>query len=135
MDHTHYASTEKWFLDASAAGFRPNTGMMNGIDKTMQRLNMSFPEAFAFLEKYKKIILADRTYIFNLNYEGLFDLTKKQLELLLKYQPLPCRKTHEWAGRVTGKPSGEFFMQTVFWLTEIEGLDHQDATAIASASL
>ncbi len=84
MNYRKYASAGEWYKDARNDGYMPNTSMMHGITQTMQKLEMSFAEAFEFLQETKKILLVDKLYYFNLNYEKLFDLSKTERSLLVQ---------------------------------------------------
>ena len=69
MDYKNYTQAGEWYKDALKAGYSVNTAMMHAITGTMEKLNMSFPEAFAFLEEHRKIILEGKVYVFDLSYE------------------------------------------------------------------
>lgn len=84
MNYRKYTSAGEWYKDARNDGYMPNTSMMHGITQTMQKLEMSFAEAFEFLQETKKILLVDKLYYFNLNYEKLFDLSKTERSLLVQ---------------------------------------------------
>jgi hypothetical protein len=45
---------------------------------------------------------------------------------------LLTKEDSKWATKVTGKPEFEFFNQGLFYLTEVEGLDYEDALKIVS---
>lgn len=83
MDYHSYESAGQWFIDARKNGFIPSCSMMHGITQTMKKLGMTFPKTFEFLEKTKKILLLDKMYYFNLDYEKLFKLSKTERSLLL----------------------------------------------------
>lgn len=231
MDYRKYTSAGEWFEDARKEGYMPSTSMMHGITQTMEKLELSFVDAFKFLEETKKIFLVDKLYYFNLNYERLFSLSKTEQLLLIhvlgiidhveakegkqpkiywhvgntalfdfikpelsesyltenaeeasilmthgtqygspihdvqsgdfnpkyaivlgfslhshviaergslyilkdgKYHripsvPLPTKKWAEWATKVTGKPNGEWWLQGMFLLTEVEEFSHEEA--------
>lgn len=208
----------------------PSTSMMHGITQTMEKLKLSFADAFAFLQATKKILLVDKLYYFYLNYEHLFGLSEAERRLLVhvwqtidhvgtlenkmprifwdmkncvlfdfvklemkeylteipeeasvlltygtqygspildlqssgqvfkyaavlgfslhshaiadrgflytlkdgKYHripsvPLPTKKWAEWATKVTGKPGGEWWLQGMFLLTEVEYFTYEEA--------
>lgn len=131
MDYKNYSSPGEWFKDAREAGFLPSLAMMQGIQQTMAKLNMTFPEAFEMLEKHGKINLAGQTYIFNLNYERLLNLSETQRGLILKYQRwLPTKTWAAWATKTTGKPEGEWWLQGLFILVEVEGVNLEDAKKV-----
>ena len=231
MNYRQYTSAGEWYRDARKEGFMPNASMMHGITQTMQKLEMSFADAFEFLQATKKILLVDKLYYFNLNYEKLFDLSEtersllvqvwevidhvhakdkkllkiyfrmsnttvfdfmksqidkiylaeriKDAEILMTYGtqygspihdvqsgdfnpkyaivlsfslhshvigergslyvlkegkycripsvPLPTKKWAEWASKTTGKPDGEWWLQGLFLLTELEDFTYEEA--------
>jgi hypothetical protein len=43
---------------------------------------------------------------------------------------LPNREWAKWATKVTGKPEMEFWLQGVFYLTEVKGFEHDEAEKI-----
>ena len=43
---------------------------------------------------------------------------------------LPDREWSKWASKKTGKPESEWWGQELFYLTEIEGLDFDEAMEI-----
>lgn len=43
---------------------------------------------------------------------------------------LPDREWAEWASEKTGKPSAEYWGQSLFYLTEVEGIDFDEALKI-----
>jgi hypothetical protein len=43
---------------------------------------------------------------------------------------LPTKKWAQWASKHTGKPEMEWWLQGMFYLTECEGLSHEEATKI-----
>ncbi|MDP2691096.1 MAG: hypothetical protein Q8O95_01665 [bacterium] len=131
MDTSSYDSPGKWFTDAREKGYRIPPAMMQGICQTMERLAIDFPKAFEVLERHGKIMLTEKTYIFNLDYEGLLDLTERQRELILKYRDrVPTKKWAAWATKVTGNPEVEWWLQGMFYLTEVEDIEHEDAKVI-----
>ncbi len=83
MYYRSYTSAGKWYEDAKKEGYTPSCSMMHGITRTMEELNMTFPKAFEFLEKTKKLFLVDKLYYFKLDYEKLFDLAETERSLLI----------------------------------------------------
>lgn len=67
MDYSNYESAGKWYSDARKNGWNPCCAMMQGITLAMKKFNMTFPEAFKYLEDNKKIFLVGNTYIFDLS--------------------------------------------------------------------
>jgi hypothetical protein len=83
MDYRKYTSAGEWYEDARIEGYMPSAPMMRGITRTMEKLGISFAEAFEFLEKTKKIFLVDKLYYFNLDYGKLLDLSENRRLLLM----------------------------------------------------
>ncbi len=45
---------------------------------------------------------------------------------------LPTKKWAKWAAKVTGKPESEWWLQGMFYLTEVESVDFEEAKKIMS---
>lgn len=120
MDTLSYSTPGKWYEDARKEGYSVPLQMMQGITMTMEKRGLNFPDAFLLLEKHEKIILDGRCYIFKLDYLRLFDLLKS----------IPTKAWAKWASKTTGKPDSEWYGQGMFYLTEVEGLEYEEAEKI-----
>lgn len=71
-DYRRFEDPSEWFNAAKELGMNPSTPMMLGITDTMEKMNVSFAEAFELLEEHEKIMLVGKFYIFDESYTELF---------------------------------------------------------------
>jgi hypothetical protein len=67
-----YESVGNWFAAARQRGYSVPVQLCQGLDECMSALGLSFPQAFALLVKHDKIILVDKSYIYDLSAQQLW---------------------------------------------------------------
>ena len=67
-----YESIGDWFAAARRRGYSVPLPLCHGLSKCMSALGLSFAKAFALLVKHDKIILVDKSYIYNFSADRLW---------------------------------------------------------------
>ncbi|MDO8667651.1 MAG: hypothetical protein Q7K35_00955 [bacterium] len=66
-----YKSVGEWYDHFITNGYAIPLSLCNGLTWVMKRHNFTFAQAFEFLEKNEKIILAGRSFIYDMSGDGL----------------------------------------------------------------
>jgi len=66
-----YKSVGQWYNHFKDNGYAISTALCNGLTKIMAKHDFSFAQAFIFLEEHGKIILAGRSFIYDLSGDEL----------------------------------------------------------------
>jgi len=67
MDISKYNSVGEWYKDAKENGYSVPLEMCRGLEKTMKKDGMTLSEAYNFLLENKKVVLTEKTYIFDIS--------------------------------------------------------------------
>ena len=78
MNISRYRSAGGWFDSARAKGFSIPLQTCRALDQTMEKLNITFPQAYNFLVKKGKLILCEKTYILDLSVWQLLGRVKRK---------------------------------------------------------
>ena len=64
---SEYETVSAWYSDAKQDGWRVPLELCRGVGQVMKRDDVSFADAFSKLVREGKIVLIEKTYIFDLS--------------------------------------------------------------------
>ena len=68
-----HTSVGQWFEEARGRGFMVPLKLCQGVSRAMRALDLTFPEAFRFLWRHRKILQEGRVLVYDLSASRLWE--------------------------------------------------------------
>lgn len=73
MEISDYSSVGEWYESMKAEGYSVPLAACQALSVAMEKLNLSFQDAYRLLIKKDKLILEDKFYILDFSYRKLWE--------------------------------------------------------------